>query len=1506
MKCMKKINNEVKFFGVIEKGTINIVLFYSPMSGCRWQGFCIDTEYKNISLVHPEINMIDWNFGYDPFSNYIASIDKDSLLFYYTRTLHSPNREGVKEGLEEQDESYLLEKIISKCSATEVKFSESNTVCNIERTVASYGGKDIDRLLSYMGLDISILNGRYSEELLDGVKYLKLKLEGLASIYNHGVLQEEIEVRKQIALDYHETGVKLGDTSAKMAKKILSHNKVNIAKERKVCDYKYFLRLDEEGNEYYKEVDAIEYVWECINREYKETKYENMCEDIKKICNFYKESLNNFVDQDGKDTELDDEVRNMLRMPLYDGNGRPTNTYVSFSKGGIHGAQFDPNFLREEKPDNWGILKDIPYISEGTYIHSDFTSYYPNVLINMGFFGVENSKPVGGVIEDLLQKKSNTSGLKRSAVKLILNALTGEIANTYKSTDDRFRRPITALNMRIIGQFITWYVCQCLASNGCEVVSVNTDGFYWKGKNSDHEKEQMDKINKIAKEFNQNLDHDQNLRMISRNFDERIILDGEGKIKASGDRIKNHTRSIYEKVPNKNIYIQKLLGELLKNRLVSGDIELPNNADSIFKCELSFEKNNKPDVLERLREFQIIIDSENTRHRYFIIGKLDAQENNDLNPSSILSADLVKRESMNDDKLQWICSEMDKNQECLICIDEPFDQLAKEKVMYIYNAISMKSYMNLALKSYRGDWDNKSRRSYQELKFNKEVSKQILNSQDENLLGDKRRYYIEKCKPFYVSGMCYYELIITMATDGNNKSSNKIVYAKEKISTNYAVKMSTISKPINLLGREQIVDIVIEWEYSIRPCEIIKLSEILKIEISDYAPTGKEYMNLMGYLRHSGTNLLEIILLEEEKYKSVKTAMLHNVKVGNLVNILDAARTVILEKKPGANTLRYMLYHTRHRIIKSQKSAGFIENNWTELQLKQSTQGFDLMPLCTHPVGGGININTLFKCQEFETEDKNMQLFVNKLESLVEIYGVYIPKSTILYECSSLIDSEDKLNSYVERFNEILEDNVGFNLENFKTKITQRERRTIHDNGECLYISSYAKYQKEIIEIIREKQKANNTTIDVKSAKDDWLKNNQSVSNSNIELLSRLYRVGDIAIIKGAAGTGKSTLAKTVYDILKGTIESSEVCFLATTHTALQNLREKAEGVKEQCFTVASFTAQKGDNFKGYKAVFIDECSMISDVEMANILKKAKDKMVFMMGDPHQVEAIQFGNWFSIIDEFVDEGVILNLTEIHRTSDGKLHKVWGLCRECNDDLSEKLKEFNISHDMSDDIFQSKDEDEVLLCLNYAGIYGINAINSYMQAKNHNKSVSWGINLYKIGDPILFNGECKGDFFKGIIHNGMKGRILHVSDQGDTITFTIQLEEEVILADKGVKNAHMQISRCDIYEGQDVIKFTIKQISDEISDGDTEIEIPFDLAYTISIHRAQGLEYNSVKLVISEGSESNITHDIFYTAITRAKKKLNIYWEESSELEVLKNLKHKLYSKDIEVLREEYR
>ena len=105
-------------------------------------------------------------------------------------------------------------------------------------------------------------------------------------------------------------------------------------------------------------------------------------------------------------------------------------------------------------------------------------------------------------------------------------------------------------------------------------------------------------------------------------------------------------------------------------------------------------------------------------------------------------------------------------------------------------------------------------------------------------------------------------------------------------------------------------------------------------------------------------------------------------------------------------------------------------------------------------------------------------------------------------------------------------------------------------------------------------------------------------------------------------------------------------------------------------------------------------------------------------------------------------------------------------------------------------------------------------------------------------------------------------------------------------------------------GTSIIRFSVHKSKneDEDDDGSPMTVVPFQIAYAVSIHKAQGLEYESVKLVISDAVDELITHNIFYTAITRTQSELKIYWTPEVEKKVLSRIKPLNNRKDISLFR----
>ena len=223
-----------------------------------------------------------------------------------------------------------------------------------------------------------------------------------------------------------------------------------------------------------------------------------------------------------------------------------------------------------------------------------------------------------------------------------------------------------------------------------------------------------------------------------------------------------------------------------------------------------------------------------------------------------------------------------------------------------------------------------------------------------------------------------------------------------------------------------------------------------------------------------------------------------------------------------------------------------------------------------------------------------------------------------------------------------------------------------------------------------------------------------------------------------------------------------------------------------------------------------------------------------------------------------------------------------------------------SEEIGEKIFEEKDKDEVILCLNYDGKFGLNNMNSYFQNDNScGEPVAWQEWTYKIGDHILFNDSQRFS----VLYNNLKGTIVNIEKQTKDISFTIDVATN-LTKDLCEKNGIEFISA----EAESTrIRFTVYAYDDSVEYANDEDRmysvIPFQLAYAVSIHKAQGLEYDSVKVIIPKSNSEKITHGIFYTAITRAKKKLKIYWSSEIMEEIVESFKEEeVTQRSLEIIR----
>ena len=717
------------------------------------------------------------------------------------------------------------------------------------------------------------------------------------------------------------------------------------------------------------------------------------------------------------------------------------------------------------------------------------------------------------------------------------------------------------------------------------------------------------------------------------------------------------------------------------------------------------------------------------------------------------------------------------------------------------------------------------------------------------------RMYVHKVIPFVVGENIYYEMVLTPAYDTTSKFDRFIVYSKFMVPSHYAIKAALFYDDIEVAGKRMPVNIMSDYEVSVRPCELNNFAKYFGIKIK-MLPSSAEYMGMMKYLTKSGSSLLDIVVSPKSDYEQMKEVMFSRSKVRHFEAVLDKSRDFISSKAPGTNAIKYLLHTLNNKVLKTQY---FEQENGllSKLHLQWGCKPFDTMPYASSLIQHNPEISELFSCIEVENREHEMlaRYIHNNMSVNARLY-------TPIKDIEEYTDNSEEL------------------IKKFNSNITywKHQGRKIEKFGQNVYVKEALYNTKLIIEKLQEA-----TTAGVKGYKDAvevWINGRADIdSEEKKQILKEMFLKTYVSLIYGAAGTGKTYLINLVSQFF----DSHSKLFLANTNPAVENLRRKVKSQNCTFMTIRKFIWTKSIQ-TNYDILVLDECSMVSNSDMAKILTKAKCKLLILVGDIYQIESITFGNWFSMARFFVPKYAWHELETPYRTKNSELLTFWRKVRKLEEDLTEHIVNYQYASNLNPTVFDKKSEDEIILCLNYDGLYGINNINRFLQKNNLNPAYRWGLWTYKVGDPILFN---ESERFAPVLYNNLKGTILDIrmDEIKEYIWFTIEIEKA--LTELDVK--HLDLELLDSKTtGKSIIRFRtrMKKNSDEDNDLVDDTVIPFQIAYAISIHKAQGLEYDSVKVIITEEVDNMITHNIFYTAITRSKKYLKIYWSPETQEKIL--------------------
>ena len=731
----------------------------------------------------------------------------------------------------------------------------------------------------------------------------------------------------------------------------------------------------------------------------------------------------------------------------------------------------------------------------------------------------------------------------------------------------------------------------------------------------------------------------------------------------------------------------------------------------------------------------------------------------------------------------------------------------------------------------------------------------------------KDRYYIQKIKPFFIELDIYYEVTFTRAVDKISKFDRIIAFTKHDILPNYSVRFTISYDSIDILGKNMPIKIIDNWEVSIRPCEINNFAKILGTDRN--IGSGKEYHELMNYLTNTGLNLVELIDFPEYDFTYLKQYISKDSQSTQLSDVLARCRQLTQRNLPGHIVIRYLLYRLNNRIIKKQYNNVNCEL-LSDLNLKWGCIPFDKMPFNSSPINHNPKISDLFNC-------------INPDERQHELLARFIRNNT--EQKGQLYTYEDELSRYENISNLV----CIWNSKVYK-KHTHRKLETYKNH---YFINGY---EKDTCDIIKKIQEFSSCGIqNYKNSTESWFDEltHKIDCDEKKGALSKMFENSHVALIYGAAGTGKSTMINHI----SNRFNNFNKLYLANTNPAVDNLKRRVNAKHCTFMTISKFLHYHETN---YDLLIIDECSAVSNSNMTEVLEKASFRLLILVGDVFQIESIRFGNWFSLARYFAPQTAVFELTKPYRTNNINLLTLWDRVRSLDDSILECMTKNDYCATLDETIFEPAKDDEIVLCLNYDGLYGINNINRFLQGGNLNPEVEWGTHTYKVNDPVLFN---ETDRFAPLIYNNLKGKIAGIEVSEDAIQFDVKIDKTI---------NEMDAERFDFNlmgnaeNGNSIIRFSVnKHKSTDHDDTNADTIIPFQVAYAVSIHKAQGLEYNSVKVVIADEVEDMISHNIFYTAITRARENLKIYWTPETENYILSSFEEKTVNKDMHLLKSKY-
>jgi len=348
-----------------------------------------------------------------------------------------------------------------------------------------------------------------------------------------------------------------------------------------------------------------------------------------------------------------------------------------------------------------------------------------------------------------------------------------------------------------------------------------------------------------------------------------------------------------------------------------------------------------------------------------------------------------------------------------------------------------------------------------------------------------------------------------------------------------------------------------------------------------------------------------------------------------------------------------------------------------------------------------------------------------------------------------------------------------------------------------------------------------------------------------------------ILVITGGPGTGKTTIIRAIADVFRKW--GKDIILAAPTGRAAKRLGEATGQEARTIHRVLEFQPKKGafkrneNNTLLGEALVVDEFSMVDLPLMFHLLRAVPPYMrLILVGDKDQLPSVGPGN---LLHDIIESGAVdvVRLDEIFRQEKESLivvnaHRVnqgQSLLHAPKDDKDSDF--YFIRQDDDRKAFQTilkmcsssipyklglsplSPQIQVISPM-YKGVVGVDNLNVELQARLNpgGEGLQVGTRVFKPRDKVM---QVRNDYDKDVF-NGDIGSVVHI----DRAKYRLLVD----------------------FDGR-----TVCYEKDELND--------VTLAYAVSVHKSQGSEYQAVIMPLMTQHFIMLQRNLFYTALTRAKK-----------------------------------